>query len=198
MIAKGSCGPIVVCSLPALASFILGFLFLDIFHYLGILFLSIPLFSLYFFRDPKRKISEEIVSPADGKVLEVGERHITIFMSIMDVHVNRSPISGRVKSTKFYSGGHIPAYKEESDKNHRHRIKINTGSGVFNLWQITGIAARRIVPYIKKGDKLNKGDKVGIIRFGSRVRLEVPDSVRLIVDEGKRVKAGETKVGVWL
>jgi len=197
MLAKGSTGPVILCSIPSLILLLTGYVYSYIFYIPGLVFLLLPSFSLYFFRDPERSISKGIVSPADGRVLEISKNHITIFMSVTDVHVNRTPVKGEVVKTDLYSGGHVPAYKKESDKNFRHRVEIRDEKGTFVVWQITGIVARRIVPYIKEGDKLDKGEKIGMIRFGSRVRVEFPDTVRLIVREGDVVKAGESKIGVW-
>ncbi|MGM0510629.1 MAG: phosphatidylserine decarboxylase [Thermoplasmatota archaeon] len=197
MLAKGSAGPVILCSIPSLILLLMGYIYSAIFYILGLVFLLLPSFSLYFFRDPERMVSKGIVSPADGRVLEVSKNHITIFMSVTDVHVNRTPVKGEVVNTDFYKGGHMPAYKKESDKNFRHRVEIRNKRGTFVVWQITGIVARRIVPYIKEGDTLERGEKIGMIRFGSRVRVEIPDTVRLIVREGDVVKAGESKIGVW-
>ena len=177
MIAKGCFSWIVI---PV----ILFFLFLIIFYNnLLVLFILIPLlfiiiFFLVFFRDPKRAIGKAIVSPADGKIrdikLEKDQVFISIFMGITNVHVNRMPIDGIITDMKHFPGKHMRAYKKESEFNERVTIDIESPIGNIRLVQIAGLIARRIYPYIKKGDKLKKGDKIGIIRLGSRVDVYLP------------------------
>jgi len=133
---------------------------------------------LVFFRDPKRAIGKAIVSPADGKIrdikLEKDQVFISIFMGITNVHVNRMPIDGIITDMKHFPGKHMRAYKKESEFNERVTIDIESPIGNIRLVQIAGLIARRIYPYIKKGDKLKKGDKIGIIRLGSRVDVYLP------------------------
>ena len=113
----------------------------------------ISLFLLYFYRDPKRKIESGIVSPADGLVqraeIRKGMVYLSIFMNIHNVHVNRSPFDGRVLSIKHKSGGYLPAFSKDSDKNERLMTKIETSIGVMKVIQIAGVLVRRIVSYIK-------------------------------------------------
>lgn len=112
-------------------------------------------------------------------------------MNIYDVHVNRMPIDGRITYIEHYPGSHIPAFRKESGRNERVVIKIDTIIGLIKIIQIAGIIARRIKPYIKIDDELRKGDRIGIIRFGSRVDLYLPrDKITLKVRRGDRVKAG--------
>ncbi len=164
---------------------------------LCLLFLALLLFTACFFRDPKRDIAEGIVCPADGKVVKVTPRSFDVFMSVTNVHVNRSPVSGRVISITHYPGKHSPAYSDEAVKNERLELVLESSQGVVRIIQIAGIFARRIVPYVSKGDKIKKGQRIGMIRFGSRVRVELPSSASIVVNEGDIVRAGETKVGVW-
>ena len=148
-------------------------------------------FTAYFFRDPERRIGEGVVSPADGKIDHIEKGRMEIFMSPFDCHVNRSPVSGRVLKVEFREGRVLPAFKRIRDPR-MNEIVIETEDGIFRVIQIAGIFARRIVCYVKEGEKLNKGDRIGIIRFGSRVVLEVPEGFRFVRKVGEKVKAGET------
>lgn len=148
-------------------------------------------FIAYFFRDPERRIGEGVVSPADGKIDHIEKGRMEIFMSPFDCHVNRSPVSGRVLKVEFREGRVLPAFKRIRDPR-MNEIVIETEDGIFRVIQIAGIFARRIVCYVKEGEKLNKGDRIGIIRFGSRVVLEVPEGFRFVRKVGEKVKAGET------
>ena len=166
----------------------------------SIIFFVITIFFIIFFRDPDRIIGEGFVSPADGRIQEIRKMkdediddciRITVFMNIYDVHVNRMPINGKIVYIEHYPGSHIPAFRKESERNERVIIKIDTVIGVIKIIQIAGIIARRIKPYIKVGDKLEKGSRIGIIKLGSRVDLYLPrDKIVLKVKKGDRVKAG--------
>ncbi|AEA46431.1 phosphatidylserine decarboxylase [Archaeoglobus veneficus] len=148
-------------------------------------------FTLLFFRDPPRRIQDGVVSPADGRVDYVGERRIEIFMGPFDCHINRSPVDGVVTKTRYIRGTFPPAYNR-SGKAERNEIYISTPDGEFKVVQVAGFFARRIVCYVGKGDFVRKGQKIGIIKFGSRVILEVPDGYRFVKSVGEKVKAGET------
>ena len=138
----------------------------------------ITIFFLIFFRDPDRIIGEGIVSPADGIIrdlrIEKNQVFISIFMGITNVHVNRIPIDGTITQINHFKGKHLRAYKKESEFNERVKIDIDSPIGKVQVIQIAGLIARRIYPYIKKNDTLKKGDKIGIIRFGSRVDIYLP------------------------
>ncbi|MEM4472524.1 MAG: phosphatidylserine decarboxylase [Archaeoglobaceae archaeon] len=158
--------------------------------------LSIPIFlfsifTAYFFRDPERKIGEGVVSPADGKIDYIDSNRIEIFMSPFDCHVNRSPVSGKVISIVFREGKLIPAYKRGKSVR-MNEISIQALDGIYKVTQIAGIFARRIVCYVREGDEVKKGQKIGLIRFGSRVILELPGGYRFVKKVGEKVKAGET------
>lgn len=171
------------------------------------LFISIVLFIksivlILFFRDPERNIGKGIVACADGRIRDISNLKdddvgdctmISTFMNIYNVHVNRMPLEGTIKNIVHTKGFHLPAFKKESEKNERVTIMIRTKIGIIKIIQIAGTLARRIVPYIQKGDKLKKGEKIGIIRFGSRVDVYLPNkSVKnIIVKRGEMVKAGE-------
>ena len=172
---------------------------------LSLLLLLCFLFLLIFFRDPERRVGKGVVSPADGKIIKVDEVEdkdvgksylISIFMSIWNVHVNRSPYNGIVSSLTHYNGGHSPAFLEKADGNEKTVTIIDTALGKIKMVQIAGAVARRIVSYICDGDRVEKGQRVGIIRFGSRVDLYLPCNKieRITVDKGDNVKAGEDTV----
>lgn len=197
MIAKGGLKPILLASTPFILIFFLSIIYPQLF-YTSLILLLLPLFSLYFFRDPDRKIEDGIISPADGKIVFVDreKKKIAIFMNIFDVHVNRSPSSGEIIKNKHHYGPHHPAYTEKSENNEKNNIVLSTDHGNIDILQITGIFARRIVPYVKKNDSIEKGDKIGLIRFGSRVELILPDDSSIQVEEDQKVKAGQ-KIGEW-
>ncbi len=165
------------------------------------------LFSLYFFRDPDRvtpKKENIIVSPADGKVLLVknvtenkfinGEsRQISIFMSPLNVHVNRIPIDGRVDYIKYYSGKYLAAFEDKaSDENERAEFGITAKYDKILFTQVAGFIARRIIYKIKEGDSVKMGERFGMIKFGSRVDVIAPASWNTKVIPGDKVIAGAT------
>ncbi len=157
------------------------------------------LFILYFFRDPERDISNGISSPADGKIqyIDTEKNTIEIFMNIWDIHVNRTPWSGRIEKMKHLKGKHSPAFSEKSDGNERQLLVLSTDHGEVKIWQIAGMIARRIVPYVEEGDLLEKGERLGMIRFGSKVKVKFAEEVDFSVVEGQKVKAGQTSLGEW-
>jgi phosphatidylserine decarboxylase len=158
-------------------------------------FLSVGL--MIFFRDPPRSIGKGIVSPADGKILRVDDenRTVSIFMNIHNVHVNRAPIGGRVLSVERFPGSHSPAYSDESARNERVETTIISRLGKTKVTQTAGLLARRIVPWVRSGIDLLKGQRIGMIIFGSRVTVQMPDRVRILVKKGQKVRAGETSIG---
>lgn len=166
-------------------------LFTFIYLPIAVLMLFFAIFTAYFFRDPERKIEEGVVSPADGKIDYITNNRLEIFMSPFDCHVNRAPVSGRVLKTEFRDGRVLPAFKRIKDPR-MNEILIEAEDGIFKVVQIAGIFARRIVCYVKEGENLRKGDRIGIIRFGSRVVLEIPKGYRFVKKIGDKVKAGET------
>ncbi len=165
-----------------------------------------------FFRDPERvtPVREGIVvAPADGKVakiinalppkeLALGERpmpRISIFMSVFDSHVNRSPVTGRIEDIVYKPGSFINAELDKaSEDNERNSFVIATGSTRVAVVQIAGLIARRIVCFVRKGATVRAGERIGMIRFGSRVDVYLPDGVRPLVAEGQTAVAGETVI----
>ena len=148
-------------------------------------------FTALFFRDPERRIGEGVVSPADGKIDYVEGNRLEIFMRPFDCHVNRAPVSGVVRRIVFKKGGRPPAFIR-SEGAMRNEIYIENEDGTFKVVQVAGIFARRIVCYVKEGDYVVKGQRIGMIRFGSRVILEVPKGYEFVKRVGDVVKAGET------
>jgi len=191
-----------------LLTVILGFLGWKVWMFLGILF---SLFIAYFFRNPKRKIpnlQNVILSPADGRIIHVGECHedrflkekalkVSIFMSLFDVHLNRTPISGKVVERNHLPGRFLVASVEKSSLLNEQNAMILESEDRFKilLIQIAGFVARRIVCYAKAGDSMRKGEIFGLIRFGSRVDLYLPTVVKPIVRLGQHVKGGESIIG---
>jgi phosphatidylserine decarboxylase len=172
----------------------------------------LTLFTIYFFRDPHRenKFQENaILTPADGKILDIqhlndGNNYlgepavkVSIFMSIFNVHVNRIPVSGRISRIMYHPGTFFSANLDKaSEKNEHNRVTLQTGDGRKVVFvQIAGMIARRIVCWIKEGDLVGSGQRFGLIRFGSRLDIYVPDDSRIIVQPRLKVKAGETILG---
>lgn len=168
-------------------------------------------FSLYFFRNPLRHLPDDakaIVSPADGRVVSICEvvesdftnrpmQRVSVFMSPFNVHVNRIPVSGTVKGVRYCPGKFFVASLDKaSTENERNIMALETSAGqpiVFT--QIAGWLARRILCYIRPGDVVNRGDRCGLIRFGSRVDIFIPLEAELHVKKSQLVKAGETIIG---
>ncbi|MFQ5633049.1 MAG: phosphatidylserine decarboxylase family protein [bacterium] len=172
----------------------------------------LTLFSIYFFRDPNRAIPDNenaILSPADGKVIEISEadepeylktktRKISVFLNVFDVHVNRCPIGGEVKFFRYQKGRFLRAYlKEASYKNEQTIIGISQGKRQVVFKQIAGLIARRISCDLREGHKVKTGERMGIIKFGSRVDVFMPLDVEVKVVIGDRVAGGVSILGVF-
>jgi phosphatidylserine decarboxylase len=176
---------------------------------LGALF---TLFSLWFFRNPARTPPAGaglVVSPADGRIVVAGEcpagryapapgKQVSIFMSPLDVHVNRAPVTGRVASVRYHPGEyHVASVEKASLRNEQNGVAIETPEGRSVTYvQIAGMVARRIVCDLSEGDTVRQGQRVGMIRFGSRVDVFLPADAVLRVSRGDRVRAGESVIGV--
>jgi len=169
---------------------------------LAILPCLLAFFFLWFFRDPERATPQEagaVVSPGDGKVTDVAtvnlgnekQTRISIFLSVFDVHVNRSPIAGVIRDVRYQRGQFLNAMnKVSAEQNEQNIVTIENEGQKVVFKQIAGLLARRIVFYPKVGDYLERGQRVGLIKFGSRVDLLLDGSVRVSVKVGDRVKGG--------
>jgi phosphatidylserine decarboxylase len=175
---------------------------------LGWLFLILTLFVGHFFRDPERVFSgdeRDVVSPADGKVILVEKADgtcfspgpsmkISIFMSVFDVHVNRIPLSGAVRGVRYRKGCFLSANTSKADReNEQNWVWIRTEAGIdVILTQVAGLIARRIVCWPRVGDTVFQGERFGMIRFGSRLDVYVPEESEILVSRGEHIYAGET------
>ncbi|MCX6639297.1 MAG: phosphatidylserine decarboxylase family protein [bacterium] len=186
----------------ALESWLLGVL-----HGLAVVFLG---FSLYFFRDPQRDtptLKGAVIAPADGKIIEISDpydvdevslRKISIFMSPLNVHVNRIPISGTIEKLNYNKGKYLTAFHEKASLlNEQQFIRIKTDWGSLNCVQIAGWLARRIVCHLHEGQQVRTGERFGLIKFGSRLDLHLPVACRLQIVMDQIVRGGETVIGVF-
>ncbi|MEU1784751.1 phosphatidylserine decarboxylase [Streptomyces sparsogenes] len=155
---------------------------------------------LWFFRDPDREIAQgRVISPADGVVQSImpwkdGRTRVAIFMSPLNVHVNRAPLAGTVTSVEHIPGGFVPAFNKESENNERVVWHFDTELGDIEMVQIAGAVARRIVPYVPQGTKVEQGERIGLIRFGSRVDIYLPEGIDVDVEVGQATTAGVTRL----
>lgn len=197
--------------------YIAAALFLAVVMYFGfgvavaVPFVVLACYFTYFFRNPDRTIPTDehlVVSPADGAVQDVVELEdddfikgpctkIIIFLSVFNVHVNRSPIAGEIKCQKYVCGRFRPAYKDEVGfENERHMLGIENEKGFrVTVTQIAGILARRIVSWVTLDDNMSKGQVYGLIKFGSCTELVVPRNVEVLVKKGDKVRGGESVLG---
>jgi len=181
--------------------------------WLGGFFSAAALFVLWFFRNPERKIPEDpqfVLSPADGRVLKIEEldghdmlpgrcKKISIFMSVFNVHVNRMPCTGCIKGIRYRKGKFFSANLDKaSELNESNAVLIETDDKKEILTiQIAGIIARRIVCWVEEGMTAMRGERFGLIRFGSRLEVFVPLETEVLVKRGDRVRAGETRIGCF-
>ncbi len=166
---------------------------------------------LFFFRDPERPLPADqslVVSPADGLVMRVGPagadapagtwQQITIFLSPLDVHVNRSPVSGRVTRVTHKAGQFLPAYKPESGAvNEQSEVWVDYNGRTAVYRQVVGLLARRVVTRVREGDVVRVGDRIGVMKFGSRMDVFLPPALAVRVRQGDRVVAAETVMAQW-
>lgn len=188
-----------------LSGLIVGYVLTGVFFFLAI-------FSLYFLRDPERHfLGDEsfIIAPADGVIVFAKEyddpehgkvNRIGIFMNIFDVHVNRAPCDGEVSKLEYIEGGYGHAGSGEAfAKNERMKIFLDTPNGPVQVHQIAGMVARRVICRLEKGQELKRGDKIGVIRFGSRVEVLLPaDRTEITIKEGERVRCGVSPLAKWM
>jgi len=174
----------------------------------GALFGVLTLFFLFFFRDPERRHHADdsaVISPADGRVMVAGDptgtpppgtcRQITIFLSPLDVHVNRMPVSGRVTSVKYHPGRFLPAYRADAgDLNEYTEVTIDHDGLPVVVRQIVGILARRIVCRVREGDVVQAGARFGVMKFGSRMDVFLPAGSTIHTQVGAKVKGGVTAI----
>lgn len=190
MIARGGRVFVAVSIAAAIAALVVSV-------YLSLGLGVLAAFLAFVFRDPERIPGEGIVSPADGVVRDIDSEKgiISIYLALRNVHVTRTPLAGTVKSSRRVRGRHRPAFSHKSPHNERLELELETALGRVTVVQMVGMLARRIVPYVGEGSVLAKADKLGLIRFGSRVDMQLPaDKVKITAVTKQRVKAGVTCV----
>jgi phosphatidylserine decarboxylase len=198
----------IVLALAGFSSLIL----LTKYRLLALLPLTLLGWIFYFFRDPEREPASPspnwILAPADGKITDIEivdepyffkgpARRISVFLSLFDVHVQRTPYQGEVEFLRYQPGGFAPAFLKDTHSNEYNLIGLATPHGPVGIKQITGILARRIVCWPELGDELAAGERLGLIKFGSRVDLFVPSNVEVLVHVGQKTYGGQTIVGTW-
>jgi phosphatidylserine decarboxylase len=178
-------------------------------NWLGGVLIFLGLFVMFFFRDPERTPPPDldaIVSPADGRIMEVVEeslkgmpgRRISVFLSIFDVHVNRSPVAGRITAIEYRTGKFYGAMRgRASAENEQNAFYVQSDRGEMVFKQIAGWVARRIVCWKSVGDSVIRGERVGMIRFGSRVDIWLPAVVEILVRPGQHVAGGTSVLARW-
>ena len=169
---------------------------------------ALPVAIALFFRDPERAASREadvVAAPADGTVMHAGAARpdeappgrwlqVTIFLSVLDVHINRTPVAGVVKAVKYVAGGFLPAFRPEAWRNEHSEIWIDHDGVQVVTRQVVGVLARRVVCRVRPGDRLGPGDRIGLMKFGSRMDVFLPESAELLVSKGQHVRGGETPI----
>jgi phosphatidylserine decarboxylase len=193
---------IALAALPAVALALAGF------SVAALALLLLPILIAAFFRDPERTIpagATLVLAPADGSIQYAGEAapdhappgrwlQVTIFLSVLDVHINRTPVAGRVGKVAYVPGSFLPAYREDAAANEHSEIWIDAGSATVVARQVVGVLARRVVCRVQPGETLAAGARIGLMKFGSRMDVFVPTSATLTVKRGEHVRAGETVI----
>ena len=168
----------------------------------------LPILIALFFRDPDRTSPADpasVLSPADGKVMHAGMarpdeappgrwRQVTIFLSPLDVHINRTPVAGRVTKVTHVAGTFLPAFRHESHRNEHSEIWINHDGVEVVARQVVGAVARRVVCRVRPGDVLSPGQRIGLMKFGSRMDVFMPETAEVLVKQGDQVRGGETVI----
>jgi phosphatidylserine decarboxylase len=178
-------------------------------------FLGLSAYMTLFFRDPGRRCDtvppepDDVLSPADGVVMVAGEpqegvapegdwQQVSVFLSVVDVHVNRSPFHGEVVESSYRKGSFLAAYRKESaHRNERSELWLRDGDRTVVFRQIVGVLARRIVTRTGPGQRLATGERMGLMKFGSRMDVFVPRTCTVTVTKGQRVRGGETVIARW-
>lgn len=185
----------------------IAFIFAGIW-WLAVAFIALAAFTAYFFRDPDREITSEenlVVSAADGRVTRIEKLNpenadspnvVSVFLSIFDVHINRSPIAGEIAEVVYSKGKFVIATREDASQiNEQNALTIKNERMTIVCKQIAGVLARRIVCWKRAGDRVRLGERFGLIRFGSRTDLILPPEVEIAVKVGDRVRGGVTIIG---
>lgn len=188
---------ILVLAALGLIALLLGFV------WIGVVFLILAGFVTFFFRDPDRHFvgkGGEILSPADGTIVSIrkddGQDAISIFLSVFNVHINRAPVGGKITAIQYSKGKFLAAFDERASReNERNSITIDRDGKPVCFVQIAGLIARRIVCWKREGEILSAGDRIGLIKFGSRVDVFFPPGSTVRAKMGDKVKAGETVLG---
>nr|QNO48055.1 putative archaetidylserine decarboxylase proenzyme [Methanosarcinales archaeon ANME-2c ERB4]QNO48632.1 putative archaetidylserine decarboxylase proenzyme [Methanosarcinales archaeon ANME-2c ERB4]QNO50152.1 putative archaetidylserine decarboxylase proenzyme [Methanosarcinales archaeon ANME-2c ERB4]QNO50222.1 putative archaetidylserine decarboxylase proenzyme [Methanosarcinales archaeon ANME-2c ERB4] len=178
----------------------------DMFRIPAYFFILLTVFFVGFFRDPQRRPDYDpdithdhdpvLLAPADGRVMAIDRCGVQIFMNFHNVHVNRAPISGKIESINYIKGSHIPAFTKNSLRNERNEIVIANKDGLCKVTQIAGTITRRIVSYVREGDSVERGGRIGMIRLGSRVDVTIPPGFEPVVHRGDVMRAGETVIAI--
>jgi len=170
--------------------------------------LALPVAIALFFRDPHRTSDSDpslVLAPADGTVMHAGParpdeappgswQQVTIFLSVLDVHINRTPAAGRVTRVDYVPGTFLPAYRAEAHANEHSEIWLDHSGTPLVVRQVVGVLARRVVCRVQAGETLTPGQKIGLMKFGSRMDVFVPTTARLAVTRGQTVRAGQTVI----
>lgn len=194
--------------LPLLGLAVLAYLF----QWLAaaIVLICLALFVFSFFRDPERTIPSEpgaIVSPADGRVVVVTDeefdgrpgKRVSIFLAVWNVHVNRSPAAGFINNLQYKPGKFLAAMREQASlQNEQNVFSLSTDAGEMVFKQIAGLIARRVVSWKKAGERVARGERIGLVRFGSRADVWLPKEAEIVVKVGDHVKGGSSVLAVWL
>src|SRR5467141_919640 len=175
----------------------------------GVVLVLLALFVFSFFRDPERVIPSEpgaVVSPGDGRVVVVTEeenegrpgKRVSIFLAVWNVHVNRSPAAGTITRLEYRPGKFLAAMREQASvENEQNVFTLSTDAGEMVFKQIAGLIARRVVSWKKQGERVARGERIGLVRFGSRVDLWVPKEAEIVVKVGENVKGGSSVLARW-
>lgn len=176
----------------------------------AVVLICLAIFVFSFFRDPERVIPKEagaVVSPADGRVLVVKDeedagrpgKRISIFLAIWNVHVNRAPADGVITSLEYKPGKFLAAMREQASlENEQNVFTLSTDAGEMVFKQIAGLIARRVVSWKKAGERVARGERIGLVRFGSRADVWVPRDAEILVKVGDNVKGGASVLAKWL